>query len=86
MTEIRDQTLTGAVTLDGARFINCTFDDVEMTYSGGVQPAFVQCRFNAVKFTFAGPAANTVVFLRSMAGPETGMRQIVQSMLPELAG
>ncbi|WP_309627541.1 hypothetical protein [Brevundimonas sp.] len=85
MTNYKDETLSGRVTLDGGVFDNCDFLDVQMMYSGGTPPQFLNCRFNEATFTFDGPANDTLLFLRSMAARTTGMRPVVESLIPELS-
>ena len=85
MAEIRNQTVTGRVALDGASFFNCDFNDVDLTYEGGLPPAFDNCRFDNARFQFHGPAGATLMFLRAMAPANTNMRQVVQGLIPELA-
>lgn len=84
VAEFKDQTLTGAVTLDGSIFINVDFNDAELTYKGGVPPGFDNCRFNNSTFSLVGAAGNTVNFLRSMSPATTNMRFVVLGLIPEL--
>jgi hypothetical protein len=86
MAEFKDQTLTGVVALDGAIFRNVEFKDAVLTYDGGVPPTFDNCRFNQASFTFREHAANTLIFLRAMTPASTGMRSIVDGLMPELNG
>lgn len=85
MANYKDKTLSGRVVLDGGEFDNCDFFEVQMLYSGGMPPQFTNCRFNEATFTFDGAANNTVLFLRSMAGFSTGMRPVVESLIPEFS-
>jgi len=84
VAEFKDQTLTGAVTLDGGVFINIDFNYAELSYSGGVPPGFDNCRFTNATFSIDGAAGNTLAFLRSMAPASTNMRFVVLGLLPEL--
>lgn len=84
MADYKDQVLAGRVSLDGNRFENCEFAQVELTYAGGPPPAIINCRFNDATFTFTGPANATLLFLRSMAAPTTGLRPIIDGLMPEL--
>lgn len=86
MTEFQNQTLSGEVALDGHVFRNVDFNDAVLTYDGGVPPTFDDCRFNNASFTFREHAANTLIFLRAMAPASTGMRAIVDGLMPELKG
>ncbi|WP_291832302.1 hypothetical protein [Brevundimonas sp.] len=84
MAEIRDQTLTGAQTLDGNTYINCQFSNARLTFQGGQPPGFVNCTFEDTEFVFDGAAGRTMAFLKAMAPASTNMRHIVLGLLPEL--
>ena len=86
VAEFKDQTLTGDVALDGNIFRNIEFKDAQLVYYGGVPPTFDNCRFNQASFTFREHAANTLIFLRAMMPESTGMRSIVDGLMPELNG
>lgn len=84
MAEIRNETLTGEVSLDGNTYVDCEFKDARLTYEGGLPPAFNNCVFNNSQFAFDGAAGRTIGFLRAMAPARTNMRHIVVGLLPEL--
>ena len=84
MAETRDQTITGAFTIDGNTYVNIDFHGAELRYGGGVAPTFDNCRFNEARFTFRDEAANTLGFLRAMAPASTNMRGLVLGLIPEL--
>lgn len=84
MADYKDQIISGRVALDGGVFDNCTFEQVQMVYSGGTPPQFLNCRFNDATFTFDGAANSTLLFLRSMAAEASGMRAVVEGLIPEL--
>lgn len=86
MAEIKDQTLTGRVDLDGSTFVNVVFDGAALFYEGGKAPNFQNCTFKeGCSFTFQEQAGNTLAFIRSMAHPSTNMRFIVEGLIPELS-
>lgn len=85
MAEIKDQTLSGSVDIDGEDFVNVVFDGATLVYSGGRAPTFNNCQFApGCSVTFQAQAGNTLAFIRSMAHPSTNMRFIVEGMIPEL--
>ncbi|WP_333592025.1 hypothetical protein [Brevundimonas sp.] len=85
MADIKDQTLTGRVDLDGNSYVNVVFDGATLFYEGGKAPIFQNVTFNeGCSFTFQEQAGNTLAFLRSMAHPSTNMRFIVDGLMPEL--
>ena len=86
MSDVRNQTLQGRLTLDGKTFTDCEFQNAQLVYKGGLQPAFINCRFTQSQFVFENEAANTVNFLRGMLQPQTGLRGFVTGMMPEIAG
>ncbi len=86
MAQFKDQTLTGAVTLDDNDFINIDFTDALLNYDGGVPPRFDNCRFNNATFNLGGAAGNTINLLRMMAPAATNMRPVVLGLIPELQG
>ena len=86
VAEFKDQTLTGAVTLDDNIFINVDFNDAVLNYDGGVPPGFDNCRFNKATFNLGGAAGNTINFLRTMSPTTTNMRSVVLGLIPELQG
>jgi hypothetical protein len=68
-----------SVTLDENEFVGCTFTDCRFQYSGG-EFNIDRIRFNALELTMQGPAARTVMLLRSLWADELG-RRIVQGLL-----
>ena len=84
VAEFKDQTLTGAVTLDENVFINIDFNDAVLNYDGGVPPDFDNCRFNNATFNLGSAAGNTINFLRAMSPSATNMRSVVLGLIPEL--
>jgi hypothetical protein len=68
-----------SVTLDDNEFVGCTFTNCRFQYSGG-EYNIDRIRFNALELTMQGPAARTVMLLRSLWANELG-RQIVQGLL-----
>lgn len=86
MAEVRDQTLSGDLDIDGQIYIGCTFQDARLVYEGGVPPGFDNCRFHDSNFVFQGAAGHTLNFLRAMAPRATNMREVVLGLIPELQG
>jgi hypothetical protein len=84
MAEIRNQTLSGDQLIDGNTYIDCTFDGARLIYEGGLPPGFLNTSFQNSNFRFQGAAGNTLTFLKAMAPARTGMRHMVQGLLPEL--
>lgn len=85
MTSPQRTMVGGRVLMDGQTFVDINFEDADLVYEGGAVPSFNNCTFDRTRFMFAGPAENTIVFLRSMAGPTTNMRHIVTGLITELA-
>lgn len=67
------------VVLDGNEFVDCTFKNVALVYSGGQIPAIQNCNFEAFALRFDGPARNTLEFLRGLSGPQSGFRPVVEA-------
>ncbi len=84
MADIKDQFLSGAVALDGNRFINVDFVDAQLQFGGGEAPSFDNCRFTQATFSFNGAASNTLLFLNAMAPAHTNMRDVVLGLIPAL--
>lgn len=84
MSEVRNQTLQGRIKLDGKTFVECTFENAQLSFQGGLPPSFINCRFVKTHFVFENEAANTVQFLRGMLQPQSNMRHMAIGMLPEL--
>ncbi|MGH8175440.1 MAG: hypothetical protein ACREV5_04155 [Steroidobacter sp.] len=73
------------ITLDDNEFVNCTFTKCKFHYSGG-EFNIDRIRFDSLEFTVQGPAARTVMLLRSLWADEVGQR-VVQGLLdPSKAG
>jgi hypothetical protein len=72
------QTFTGSVSVDGNRYINCTFEECVIAYGGGVPPSFSGCHFRNSKLSFVGAAANTLGFLIAMDSPKSGLQRMVR--------
>ena len=85
MAEIKDQTVTGRVDLDGNSYVNVVFDNAALFYSGGHAPTFQGVTFMPnCTVSFQEQAGNTLAFIRSMAHSSTNMRFIVDGLIPEL--
>ena len=85
MAELKDQTLSGRVDLDGNDYVNVIFENAKLFYEGGRAPTFTACQFApGCSFTFQEQAGNTLAFIRSMAHPSTNMRFIIEGLIPEL--
>lgn len=85
MAEIKDQTLNGRVELDGNSYVNVVFEGATLFYEGGIAPVFQNVTFKqGCSFTFQEQAGNTLAFIRSMAHSSSGMRFIVDGLIPEL--
>lgn len=82
MTEITNQTLSGPVILDGNTYVDVTFADATLLFTGGMPPSFTNCSFQTVTFKLEGSAANTAGFLNMMALPSSNMRNIALGLLP----
>lgn len=63
------------ITLDGNEFSECTFVNCKFHYSGG-DFNIDRIRFNSLEFTVEGPAARTVLLLRSLWANEVGQRAV----------
>ena len=85
MKEIKNADLTDDVAVDDTTFIDCRFSQARLVFSGGVAPMLVNCAFQDAQFAFEGPAHNTVLFLRAMSPTTSGLRPVVENLLPELA-
>ncbi len=73
-----------AVKLDGNEFIDCTFENCTLVYSGGLPPLITRCDFKSFTFEFRGHAANTVAFLQAMASPKSGFQSVIRKTFPAL--
>ena len=54
------------VPLDGAAFVNCTFDECELVYGGGEAPRMEGCRINGGRWSFADAASRTLAFMHGL--------------------
>ena len=84
MADHKNETLSGNITVDGKVFDNVTFREATILYDGGIPPHFLNCAFEATSFNFREQAANTIIFLRAMAPASSGMRSIVEGLVPEM--
>jgi hypothetical protein len=64
-TEIRDQSLTGEIDVDGKRFINCRLEKIRLRFEGGVLPFFENCQFEDIIWNFHGAALRTIQLLQA---------------------
>lgn len=66
-TQILNQHFTGErVVLDGKHFEDCTFENCDLVYRGGVPPNFIRSDFAAPRFVFEGAAQSTVQFMSAI--------------------
>ncbi len=70
-----NETITGKVVMDGHDFVNCTFDDCTLVFSGIEVPSFHACTFGSVHFEFIGAAKNTIDFISMCFNDEGGGSQ-----------
>jgi len=84
MAAHKDKPLSGPVDLDGSTFENVQFKDAQLFYSGSQPPRFENCGFDNTTVEFRGQALNTLNFIKSMAPSGTGLRPIVDGLIPEL--
>lgn len=84
MAEIRNQTLSGDMFVDGNTYFDCLFNGARLIYEGGVPPGFSNCTFTDSNFAFQEAAGRTLAFLRAMSPVATNMRPVVLGLLPEL--
>ena len=66
-TQILNQHFTGErVVLDGKHFEDCTFENCDLVYRGGVPPNFIRSDFAAPRFVFEDAAQSTVQFMSAI--------------------
>jgi hypothetical protein len=63
--EIRNQSFTGDVDVDGKYFIKCRFEKAKLRYAGGVLPTFKDCQTEDVSWYFHGAALRTIQLLQA---------------------
>ncbi len=71
------------VELDGETFVNCTFKNVTLAYSGGAPPHLDACNFDDFTFDFRGAASNTAIFMRALS-ETTGGDEVIRKNFPAL--
>lgn len=76
--EYEGETFSGSISVDGNRYRNCVFDGCVITYGGGVPPSFADCRFRNSRLSFVGAAGNTLLFLKAMDSPSSGLQRVVR--------
>jgi hypothetical protein len=54
------------VVLDGKHFEDCTFENCDLVYRGGVPPNFIRSDFAAPRFVFEEAAQSTVQFMSAI--------------------
>lgn len=85
-SEHHNEVLTGAVGLDHGVFVGCTFRKATLIYTGVGATRIDGCKFEDAKFVFDGPAANALAFLRAMAAPGSGLRDVLKASFPHIFG
>lgn len=65
---IKNQTFeeSDTVDLDGNAFEGCTFNNSRMVFRALAAVSFVNCRFKDVRWEFNGPAALTMMFIKTL--------------------
>lgn len=64
---IQNQQFVGErVVLDGKHFVDCTFENCDLVYRGGVPPNFIRSDFAAPRFVFEDAAQSTVQFMSAI--------------------
>ena len=69
------------VDADGCEFIDCTFDNTRVVYSGGLPFTLIRAT-GSIDLEFGGPAENTLNALRALSafGGEKYVETIIQSI------
>ncbi len=77
---IKNQYKRTTVKLDNNEFLQCSFDECTLQYSGTGPVSLVGCTFNKVQWTFDGAAQETLQFLRALYhGMGEGGRKLVEA-------
>lgn len=73
------------VHLDGKHFKKCSFEDVDLVFSGNGAVGLTGCSFTDVRWRFEGAAADTVKFLGGLySGAGDGGQQLVESVFQQI--
>lgn len=72
------------ITLDDNDYVECTFRNCTFQYGGG-EFNIDRIKFDSMAFTVSGPAARTVVLLRSLWANPTGRRAVMSLLDPSQA-
>ena len=63
--EVRGETLSGPIDVDGNHYIDCRFGEIQFRYGGGQLPRFENNQFDgAVSWFFHGAALRTIRLLQ----------------------
>ena len=63
--QLRDQSFTGDVDVDGKQFISCKLKDVRLHYAGGTLPTFENCEVEGLVWVFRDAALRTIQLLQA---------------------
>ena len=66
--------------IDGGTFVECTFNNCTMIYSGLMQGQIQSCRFEGCEWKFSGPARNGLDFLGVIYSIGDSGREIVEGI------
>ena len=81
----REQTFTDVtIHLDGCTFIDCTFEQCRLIYSGFMVGHTQRCNFVGCKWEFAGPAANTIGFMTAIYGQGGAGPQMIDDIFQNI--
>jgi hypothetical protein len=73
------------VKLDNSEFIDCSFTDCIMEYSGIGPVSMSHCEFKNVQWVFTGPAQNTLQFMHAMYhGMGDGGKQLIEQTFEKI--
>ena len=72
------------IALDGKTFVNCHFENCELSYSGLMQVSLKECTFSKCKWFFAGAAKNTIGFMTGMYGLGGTQAKVVEKVFDQI--
>jgi hypothetical protein len=70
--------------LDGSSFVECTFDNCTLIYSGLLPVALDTSSFNNCRWEFSGAAQNTVGLMAALYG--SGEQELIEATFDNIRG
>lgn len=82
---VQNQTIKKChVSLDGETFIQCSFINCKLIYSGLMPISLKNCTFENCNWSFSGPAKNTITFMKGLYSLDGSTSVVIEKVFEQI--